>query len=145
MKEMLAGIVFVLCAVAYSALAASAATPTFSPDTIKQHATTRGTQTGSSRTQRKLDSIIIPSREYRAVSITDALKDLAENSQQQDPGKVGVIIISNIGDISKVPPITLNVKKFSLGNAIRIICEVCQLKYRVGDNTVIIRGRNDPE
>lgn len=47
-------------------------------------------------------------------------------------------------DGTSIPPITLNLRKVTMANAIQYITEVAQLKYRVEDSAVIITRKDAP-
>lgn len=122
----------------------------------------------------KMASIIIPEVDFRQANIHDVIQFLQDNSVEFDPspeGKKGVNIILNLGTMESAPAeaaaggdawgaapaegagaapggtelITFRAREISLLEALRIVTDVANLKFRVDGNVVMVLPFNAPE
>ncbi len=128
----------------------------------------------TSSIQKKLNDIIIDKIDFDEVSIQSAIKYLKARSRDRDPEGKGVNIILRMssglelsptpaaapdakaddgGDAapapapagpSSVPTITMLVDNIPLGDAIKIICQGANLKYRIEKYAVVIATQEIP-
>lgn len=91
----------------------------------------------------KVDQMIIDKIVFEDAGIKAAINYLSSKSKEIDPEKKGVNIILqlNLKKDEKIPEITLHLTEVSMHAAIGYICLLSNLKYRIGDSTVII-GRD---
>lgn len=87
------------------------------------------------RTLDALDKITIPEQEYRQSTLHSVVDELQKVSIEFDPEKRGVNLVV-IGD--KYATVTFKARNVSLKQVLKIICEMCDAKYRVDGNTVTI-------
>lgn len=118
--------------------------------------------------QKKMEAMIIPEINFRQANIADVVSFLVDASVQADPDKIGLNIILNISQPatptsgvaadplggattdaaaipaaqSSIPAITLNLRRVNIYNAVKYICEVAGLRFRLEDNAVIITPSN---
>ncbi len=84
----------------------------------------------------KLNTITIPGLKYREAMPSDLLAFLSDESRRLDPEKVGVnIILEGVIDETKV---TISANNLSLFDAVKYICQLAGLTYRIDPNAVII-------
>lgn len=164
--------------------------------TLRPQAKPTGTPTSSRALLEKMQSIVIPSIEFRQANIVDVINFLRDASEEQDPSpnKAGVNIILKT-DVAGAPayvptsptettgleggsvppgvtppagsspfgetpapvtaeaapagmstaPITLTLRRVTLLEAVRLVTDVANLKYRVEDNAVIITPKGSVE
>jgi len=108
------------------------------------------TETESDRMRQKMDQIVIPEINFSEANIRDVVIYLQDQSRftqdKSDPQKRGVNIILNIPqDQVGAKTITFNAKYVSLMDAIKIVCEVSGLKYRLDKNAVMIVPSDTPD
>lgn len=82
--------------------------------------------------------------EYKSDSVEAAFEGLAEMAQEADPDGLGINIIYKGPTGDDAPKITLTLRNVSLYDAIRYICEVSELHYRLDKNAVVISDKEAP-
>jgi len=129
-------------------------------------------QSPQERVLAKMASIIIPEVDFRQANIHDVIQFLQDNSVEFDPSpdsKKGVNIILNLGTMETAPAeavgdtwgaagadgaavapggtelITFRAREISLLEALRIVTDVANLKFRVDGNVVMVLPFNAPE
>ena len=124
--------------------------------------------------ERKMKAIIVPEISFRNVGIVDAIKFFEDASREYDdpglpPEKRGVnFVLKHIGNTSPSPvavsatadpfaadasatagvagtPINLSVRFSSLWDALKIVTDVANLKFRIRGNIVMITPANMPD
>ncbi|MCX7590627.1 MAG: hypothetical protein N2255_03260 [Kiritimatiellae bacterium] len=112
---------------------------------------------------RKLQEIVIPELECKQADIRVVLRLLADLSRELDPEKRGVNIVCGVGcavareasqgdprgglpDIQPdLPLATFSARHISLGDALKIVCQLGGLKYRIEGSVVLVLPRNAPD
>jgi general secretion pathway protein D len=124
--------------------------------------------------ERKMKAIIVPEISFRNVGIVDAIKFFEDASREYDdpglpPEKRGVnFVLKHIGNTAPAPtavsatadpfaadasatagvagtPINLSVRFSSLWDALKIVTDVANLKFRIRGNIVMITPANMPD
>ena len=95
-------------------------------------------------TEKKLSSIVIDKFEFQEVSIQMLVDYLGKKSIELDPEKKGVNIVLKLNDdMKKNPPkVTITLKGVSLGDAIKYVCTVSNLDYRIEPQVVLISSKD---
>ncbi|MEI6891570.1 MAG: hypothetical protein V5783_05290 [Pontiella sp.] len=89
----------------------------------------------------RLQSIIIPSLDFRDANIKDVVLFLAETCRRQDPTKQGVnILLLGMGDsmVAEQNNITISIRDMSLYEALQYIVEMASLKFDVQPRAVAV-------
>jgi hypothetical protein len=84
-----------------------------------------------------LNDIIIPELNYREAKPSDILAFLSDESRRLDPEHVGVGIVFQ-GDIDETGTETLTLRNVPLVDAVKYVCVLAGLSYRIEHNAVII-------
>lgn len=130
---------------------------------------------GRMRILEKMEKIILPEVDFRQANINEVIKFLHEMSVQFDPSddpaeRKGVNIILNLGPTAgaapapaagaalpgtleglgavvgaEVPLVTFSARYISLLEALKIVTQVANLKYRIEGNVVMVVPLNAPE
>ena len=82
--------------------------------------------------------------EYRSEPVDGVLEGLSEMAQEADADGVGINIIYKGPTGDDAPKITLTLRRVSLYDAIRYICEVAELHYRIDKSAVVISDKETP-
>ncbi|MGQ9661677.1 MAG: hypothetical protein ACUVWX_04960 [Kiritimatiellia bacterium] len=111
----------------------------------------------------KLREIVVPEIECRQADVRVVLQLLAELGREFDSEKRGVNIVSSLGSaipreagttapptellerVDTVPLITFSARQISLEEALKIVCQLAGLKYRIEGNVVLVVPQNAPD
>lgn len=86
---------------------------------------------------KRLDSILIPTIEFRDANIGDVVEFLAKASKLNDPDKTGVNIV--LMDKDNEATITMTVERVSLHKALQLVAEMAGLSLDLEDQVVLLR------
>ena len=93
---------------------------------------------------RKLNSIIIPTVQFKDATIGEAIEHLRAKSRELDtsPDRAGVkgvdIILRGVGNEPLKPVIGLDLKDVPLAEALRYVTELAGMKFKVEDEAVLV-------
>ena len=90
------------------------------------------------RTQEKLQNLVSPKVVFDEVPISSAISQLQQLSKELDPEQTGVeIVIDNTVDPAE-KTVTMKAENLPLGAAIKYICKMTNLKYKIEADGVIV-------
>ena len=90
------------------------------------------------RTQEKLQNIVSPKVVFDEIPISSAISQLQQLSKELDPEQTGVeIVIDNTVDPAE-KNVTMKAENLPLGAAIKYICKMTNLKYKIEADGVIV-------
>jgi hypothetical protein len=95
------------------------------------------TNPAHSNLNRKLKSIVL-SLDFNNATIEQAIDFLAIESKRLDPDHQGVNFIIQPEASKSAKPVTLTLNKVSLGEALRYVCELANVKFKVEDYAIAI-------
>lgn len=84
-----------------------------------------------------LNGIIIPELNYHEAKPSDIFSFLSDESRTLDPERVGVNILWE-GKIDETNAVTISVRNMPLVDAVKYVCQLAGLSYRIETNAVII-------
>lgn len=106
-------------------------------------ATTTNARSAGAYLTQKMDAIVFPTVQFENATIEEAVeylriksKDLDEG--ETDPTKKGVNIIIRTGDAPAAAAISLDLKNVPMSEALRYICDLAQMKYKVEAFAVVV-------
>ena len=86
---------------------------------------------------KKLDSIIIPTVEFREANVADVVQFLTVSAKANDADKTGVNIV--LMDKENKSAVTLTLQKASLHTILKLTAEMAGLSVDVEDDAVVLR------
>ena len=84
----------------------------------------------------KLRSIVFPSVDFTDATLQNAVDFLNDRTRQLDPDQVGINFIPRPEALTQAKPITLSLKKVPLGEVLRYVSQLAQVKYKVDQSAV---------
>lgn len=94
----------------------------------------------------KLSNIIIPDLNFRGASISDAAAFLSSKSRELDKkDKRGIQIIVQEDAKRGAKPVDLSLKNIPLGEALRYVCRVSDVKFKVEEFAIVVIPLSAPE
>jgi general secretion pathway protein D len=95
---------------------------------------------------RKLDTIIIPNVDFNDANIADAANFLTLRTRELDPDGVGVsVLLKNEAVSSSSNSFSLRLSNIPAGEALRYICSLAGVKFRVEEFAVFVVPLAEPE
>jgi len=106
-------------------------------------ATTTNSRSAGAYLTQKMDSIVFPTVQFENATIEEAVEYLRIKSKdldeaETDPTKKGVNIIIRTGDAPAAAAISLDLKNVPMAEALRYICDLAQMKYKVEAYAVVV-------
>lgn len=106
-------------------------------------APTVNTRSAGAYLTQKMDTIIFPTVAFENATIEEAIEYLRLKSkdldtEEPDPTKKGVNIIIRTGDAPAGASISLDLKNVPMSEALRYICDLAQMKYKVEAYAVVV-------
>lgn len=106
-------------------------------------APTVNTRSAGAYLTQKMDTIIFPTVAFENATIEEAIEYLRLKSkdldnEETDPTKKGVNIIIRTGDAPAGASISLDLKNVPMSEALRYICDLAQMKYKVEAYAVVV-------
>ena len=106
-------------------------------------ATTTNSRSAGAYLTQKMDSIVFPTVTFENATIEEAVEYLRIKSKdlddsEPDPTKKGVNIIIRTGDAPAAAAISLDLKNVPMSEALRYICDLAQMKYKVESFAVVV-------
>lgn len=106
-------------------------------------ATTTNSRSAGAYLTQKMDSIVFPTVTFENATIEEAVEYLRIKSKdlddsESDPTKKGVNIIIRTGDAPAAAAISLDLKNVPMSEALRYICDLAQMKYKVESFAVVV-------
>jgi len=86
----------------------------------------------------KLNSIFLPSLDFSGASIEEATNFLSIESKRLDPDHKGVNFIIEPAASASAKPISLTLSNVPLGDALRYVCQLANVKYKVEDYAISV-------
>jgi len=104
---------------------------------------TVNTRSAGAYLTQKMDTIIFPTVAFENATIEEAIEYLRIKSkdldtEEADPTKKGVNIIIRTGDAPAGASISLDLKNVPMSEALRYICDLAQMKYKVEAYAVVV-------
>lgn len=104
---------------------------------------TVNTRSAGAYLTQKMDTIIFPTVAFENATIEEAIEYLRLKSkdldtEEPDPTKKGVNIIIRTGDAPTGASISLDLKNVPMSEALRYICDLAQMKYKVEAYAVVV-------
>jgi len=96
------------------------------------------TQASNFGIEQELKGIILPSLDFTTVSIEEATSFLTSKSKELDPDHKGVNFIIQPLASTTAKPISLTLNAVPLGEALRYVCQLAGVKYKVQDYAISI-------
>jgi len=90
---------------------------------------------------KKLDSITIPTAEFRGANVADVVQFLTAVAKENDPDKAGVNIV--LMDKENKSKVTLTLQKASLHKILKLVGEMAGLSVDVEEDAVVLRKPKD--
>lgn len=88
--------------------------------------------------KRKLDVVVFSEINFTNATVPDVLTYLQKQSGLLSPDKTEVNFVWLVPPDTKMPTITLSLRRVSLSDLIGYVMEVAQLRYRVEEHAVVI-------
>ena len=106
-------------------------------------ATTTNSRSAGAYLTQKMDAIVFPTVQFENATIEEAVEYLRIKSKdlddsETDPTKRGVNIIIRTGDAPAAAAISLDLKNVPMSEALRYICDLAQMKYKVEAYAVVV-------
>lgn len=104
---------------------------------------TVNTRSAGAYLTQKMDTIVFPTVAFENATIEEAIEYLRLKSkdldtEEPDPTKKGVNIIIRTGDAPAGASISLDLKNVPMSEALRYICDLAQMKYKVEAYAVVV-------
>ncbi|MFO1440212.1 MAG: Amuc_1098 family type IV pilus outer membrane protein [Verrucomicrobiaceae bacterium] len=104
---------------------------------------TVNTRSAGAYLTQKMDTIVFPTVAFENATIEEAIEYLRIKSkdldtEEPDPTKKGVNIIIRTGDAPAGASISLDLKNVPMSEALRYICDLAQMKYKVEAYAVVV-------
>lgn len=98
-------------------------------------------------THSKLESIIFQNVEFDDADIYSVIRYLDRNAKRNDPDQNNISIIPGFDNVvaAKLPKVTMSFSRIPLSEALRYLCKLVGLKFKMEQNTVIIGQVDDME
>jgi len=109
------------------------------PQSVEAVATTASeplTRSNEFEIAQKLKSIVIPDIEFSDTSLQNAVDFLNDKVRQLDPSHAGINFIPRPEALSQAKPITLSLKNVPLGEVLRYVTQLAQVKFKVDTSAV---------
>jgi type II secretory pathway component GspD/PulD (secretin) len=92
---------------------------------------------------KKLDSIIIPTVEFRAANVADVVEFIAKVAKENDAEKAGVNIV--LMDQANTSKVTIILEKVPLHTMLKLVAEQTGLSLGNEDDAIVLRKRETPQ
>jgi hypothetical protein len=88
--------------------------------------------------KKKLDDIIVSEINVRAANVRDIVKFLQDESGRLSPDTTAVNFVWLVPADEKLPPVTMQLRKIPMSEALHYILAAARLNYRVEPHAVVI-------